>query len=171
MCIPEVTGSLSADITVCCGIEKDVSDVLHIKAMEALKKPILGICRGMQLVNGLAGGSMVEDIPAFTESTIVHFSPVVPAWLQTHQVTVDKDSALGRIFPQRTFGVNSFHHQCVATPGEDIKLIAWSDDGLVEGFEREEPYCLGIQWHPEYLYEKDPKQLDIIVHFIDKCKK
>ncbi|HIY08448.1 MAG TPA: gamma-glutamyl-gamma-aminobutyrate hydrolase family protein [Firmicutes bacterium] len=151
-------------------IEKDESDVRYIRAMVQLGKPMLGICRGMQLMNGLAGGEMVEDIPAFTDSKIVHFSPVVPAWLATHQVRVDPDSGLGKVFPQGSFGVNSFHHQCVKTPGKGMRIIAWGEDGLAEATEGEAPYCLGVQWHPEYLYEKDPQQLEILRYFIGKCR-
>ena len=150
-------------------IEKDESDIRYIRAMERLAKPMLGICRGMQLMNGLAGGTMVEDIPAFTDSKVVHFSSVVPAWLAIHKVRVETGSCLETLFPQGIIQVNSYHHQCVEQPGEGMRIIAWAEDGLVEGIERETPYCLGIQWHPEYLFEKDPEQLKILAYFVERC--
>lgn len=151
-------------------IEKDVADVCYIRAMVQLGRPMLGICRGMQLMNALLGGTLVEDIPTCTASQLVHFSPVVPAWLPTHQVELlpgELADALGKA----PVMVNSFHHQCVESPAPGLSVAARSPDGLVEALEGGTPYVLGIQWHPEYLFEKFPGQLEIFRLFIEKGRK
>lgn len=146
--------------------EKDDSDVLFLQAMLELGKPILGLCRGMQLVNVLLDGTLLEDIKAFSQSTIQHFSPVAPDWLCTHTVTATPDSEVALALGSDAIPVNSFHHQCVETPGRGLRATAHGADGLIEAIESLSPYILGLQWHPEFLYMRSEGQLALIRRFI-----
>jgi putative glutamine amidotransferase len=150
-------------------VEKDRSDVLYLRAMLKLGKPIFGICRGMQLVNVLLGGTLLEDIPAYGKTTVQHFSPVVPDWLATHLVECEGESKIRGWMPEPSFMVNSFHHQCVVQPGEGMRITARCSDGIVEAIERSSPFILGTQWHPEYQYSHDPDQLLIFRGFVEQC--
>lgn len=151
-------------------VEKDNSDVLLLRAVLELQKPVLGLCRGMQLVNVLLGGTLVEDIRACTESTILHFSPVVPVWLCTHTAKAEPGSVVASVMGTEPFAVNSFHHQCVEAPGRSLRATAYGADGLIEAIEGSAPYVLGLQWHPEFLIHNFEKQLALLKAFIHAVK-
>jgi putative glutamine amidotransferase len=124
-----------------------------LRASVARNIPVLGICGGMQLMNVLRGGSLVQDLPSQRPSEVSHYQEGNKA-LPHHSVTIDIDSQLGGLVGGITLDVNSTHHQAVARLGEGLTISARAADGTVEGLEdRREAFFVGVQWHPESMRE------------------
>lgn len=118
--------------------------------------PILGICRGCQVVNVAFGGSLHQDIlTAFPESPLVHRRRIPPYYVP-HPVRVEPGSLLRSVVGADVIETNSAHHQAVDEPGEGLRPVAWTDDGIIEGIEwvGDSRFLLGIQWHPEKMAEE-----------------
>lgn len=110
-------------------------------------KPLLGICLGMQFTNVVAGGTMIQDIPSEIGTTINHRS--------YHPVQIEPGSLLAELLGAREARVLSYHHQAVDDLGENLKVIARSEDGVVEALERTDgPFGLFVQWHPEQMADR-----------------
>ncbi|AZR72319.1 hypothetical protein BBF96_02270 [Anoxybacter fermentans] len=145
---------------------------LHL-AKIALEKnlPILGICRGCQVLNVAAGGTIVQDIPSFYGKDKVHkHKQTAPRWYPTHSVEIVKGSKLEAIFKTNKITVNSYHHQSVKEPAPGFIVSAKAKDGIIEAIEGiEYKYALGIQWHPELMWQKYPQFKNLFQSFIDAC--
>ena len=126
------------------------------RALEA-DLPILGICRGIQVLNVARGGTLVQDIPSEVPETISHHV-AKPAFAIAHEIWMNPDTLLDRLM--RSGGeesdacpVNSRHHQAVKTAGEGLVVTATAPDGVIEAIEDpSRRFCLGVQWHPENFY-------------------
>jgi putative glutamine amidotransferase len=132
--------------------------------------PILGICRGIQMINVKFGGTLIQDIPSDTELERDHRQQGNRAAL-THTVTVtEPESALAGVVTG-SCRVNSLHHQAIKRVGRGLKVTAHSEDGLVEAVESAEeyPFLMAVQWHPEELVDH-PEQRKIFEQFIAKCR-
>jgi putative glutamine amidotransferase len=129
-----------------------------VLAREALARdmPLLAICRGVQLLNVAAGGTLVQDIPSHRPSDIVH-GQRQPLTSTPHTVRVQSGSALASLLGTRAAGdiaVNSRHHQSVDRVAPGFLVSAVAPDGIVEGIERTGArFCVGVQWHPENFWE------------------
>lgn len=121
-----------------------------IRHTEEKQKPLLGVCRGLQLVNIYFGGTLIPDIPAFGKFNHGRFKEGND---RNHLVDIDPNSALFKIIGTEKGEVNSAHHQSVDMPGFGLVANALSPDGIIEGMERREPegrsYLMLVQWHPE----------------------
>ncbi len=129
---------------------------LHL-AKKCLEKrvPVLGICRGCQVMNVAAGGTLWQNI----KSELLHIQRA-PYDYGFHAIKIEASSRLHRILGQSNIRVNSFHHQAVRTVGRELQSTAWSEDGMVEAIEHEgHPFWLGVQWHPELMHDKNSKKL------------
>ena len=114
-------------------------------------KPILGICGGEQLMNVAAGGDLIQDINASVETNIEHEQPN-PRNEVSHEVDIKINSKLFQIIKKDKIKVNSAHHQSVKNTGENFAVSAFASDEVIEAIEHTlHPWCLGIQWHPEFL--------------------
>lgn len=130
-------------------------------------KPMLGICGGMQLLNVLNGGSLIQDIPSHYESNIAH--SVKDRCVEAHNVEIKEDSDLFKIVKVKKFGVNTAHHQGVKKVGNNMVVNAVADDKMIEGIEHKtQKFCLGVQWHPEYLVTE--ADFRIIEAFVKACR-
>ncbi len=115
------------------------------------KLPILGICRGMQLLNVADDGKLFQDIYSQNENLLEHRQQVMNSH-KIHKVTCTENSHLFSIFGETTFLVNSLHHQGVSSLGKNMIATAKSSDGIIEAIEHKTlPFVLGVQWHPEWL--------------------
>lgn len=131
--------------------------------------PLLGICRGMQILALAAGSSIFQDIKSQTSSPLKH-SQQAPRFHPTHYVDVAEGSRLYQLTGQKQLLVNSFHHQAVASPGADVLVSAKSADGLIEAIEhKSHPFAIGLQWHPEAM--KDTAQKAIFQGFLNAASK
>lgn len=136
------------------------------------QKPVLGICRGAQLINVALGGSLYQDILTQHDGAIVHLNRALYDQHQ-HPIRLQPDSALARLYPGVTTPlVNSIHHQAVKQLGRDLLVEAVAEDGIIEAIRwRGSSYAVGIQWHPEF-HGPDAELLDstpILQDFLDAC--
>lgn len=131
-------------------------------------KPILGICRGFQMVNVLCGGTLHQDIKEMQTCRHMDF---FSRTRDTHTVTLEKDTKLYEIFNADTIRVNSMHHQAVDLVGEGLVTAAKSEDGFVEAVERaDHPFCVCVQWHPEHMSRKSAAQQRLFQAFVRACE-
>ncbi len=114
-------------------------------------KPILGICGGEQLMNVATGGDLIQDINASVNTSIEH-EQINPRNEVSHEVIIKNNSKLFQIIKKDKIKVNSAHHQSVKKTGENFAVSAFASDKVIEAIEHiRHPWCLGIQWHPEFL--------------------
>ncbi len=131
--------------------------------------PILGICRGCQMLNVALGGSLYQDLAQQRRCEVVHRAGrgQPPA---RHPVRVEPGSKLSAILGVEELEVNSYHHQGIRELGSGLRAVAWSPDGLVEAVELpEKPFVLGVQWHPERDFDK-PEQRRLLRAFVAAAK-
>lgn len=131
-------------------LEKDL-----IRLAQERDLPLLGICRGCQMLNAALGGSLFTDIPGQFRTRIVHSQPdtQVP-WFLVHDVEITAGSGLFGIIGQSTLRVNSRHHQAIKELAPGLRVTARARDGLIEGVEHPDwRFCQGVQWHPESLQD------------------
>jgi len=145
-------------------IKRDQLEIDWVK--KALKKtiPLIGICRGAQLINVVSGGSLFQDIRSLRQRTDNR-----PGLLPTKQVQVSKGSLLARILNTRHLRVNSLHHQSIRMTGANLKVVGWDLDNITQAVESKEDNIIGLQWHPEYLIYL-PSQFAIF-RWLVKCTK
>ena len=140
----------------------------------ARRAPILGICRGVQMINVKFGGSLYQDMKEDAEPKLEHRQTDSGYSRQaaTHGVLVtDPESQLGSIV-QGACRVNSLHHQAVKRVGRGLRVTARSEDGFVEAVESAEayPFLMAVQWHPEEMVNDSAQQREIFVRFVTKCR-
>lgn len=143
---------------------------------KALKKgdlPILGICNGMQLINALHKGKVIQHIPddtRFIDHEQSHHPDFTDYAKPYHDVIIEKDSKLFEIIGEQKIKTNSSHHQAVKEVGSQIKISGKAEDGIIEAIEHKtHPFCLGVQWHPEFEATKADKK--IFSAFASACQK
>ncbi len=118
--------------------------------------PLLGICRGAQMINVARGGTLVQDIPTSVGRDVSHDDRQRPRDVLAHTVRLAQGSALRRTLGGEQVEVNSFHHQAVDRLGEGLVATAWASDGVVEGIELPgDTFVLGVQWHPEAFWKTE----------------
>ncbi|MCX7842739.1 MAG: gamma-glutamyl-gamma-aminobutyrate hydrolase family protein [Clostridia bacterium] len=136
-------------------------------------KPLLGICRGMQVMNAAMGGTLFQDIYSQSKSnSLVKHSQDAPKWYPTHDIHIEKDSRVAASFGKHYAGVNSFHHQAVKDVAEGFKVTAMSVDGIIEAVEYEDHiFAVGVQWHPELMWQENGIYLKLFIDFVCSCVK
>ncbi|MFR1039352.1 MAG: gamma-glutamyl-gamma-aminobutyrate hydrolase family protein [Clostridium sp.] len=157
-----------------CGIPCSSRDKMEAYLFEkALQedKPVFGICRGVQLMNVLLGGTLYQDLPTEHPSKTEHHM-ASPYDRPVHKVTVKEETLLADIIGAGEHGVNSYHHQAVKDLAPKAEAMAYSEDGLVEAIAvPDKTFIVGVQWHPEFAFEKDPECRAIVQAFVDACSK
>jgi len=119
--------------------------------------PVLGICRGSQMLNVALGGTLIQDIPSAVPEHASHDDPERPRAAIAHRVRVDAGSRLASILGRTDLEVNSFHHQAVDRLGRGLVVTARAEDGVIEGIELPSArFVVGVQWHPE-AFVKSPE--------------
>jgi len=163
---PEFYGARRGEKCGECCVERDRMDSLLLKEAVAEDKPVLGICRGIQLMNAAMGGGLYQDLPTEYKSGVEHhMSP--PYDRAAHYVKIVKDTLLYGVFGEEKIGVNSYHHQAVKKLSPAFKASAISEDGLVEGiYMPDRKFIVGVQWHPEFFYEKDIFSRKLVAAFV-----
>ena len=134
-------------------------------------KPVLGICRGLQLLNVLYGGTLYQDLPEeYPQKSEIDHHMTAPYDRTVHGVTIKPESPLRQLLGKTKLQVNSYHHQGICALGTGLKVMAVSDDGLVEGiYDPEKKFVWGVQWHPEFIYQKDEDARRIFLAFVEAC--
>jgi putative glutamine amidotransferase len=132
----------------------DAFELALCRQADARGLPILGICRGAQVLNVARGGTLHQHVPELGDGMLKH-RQLEPGDRTTHTVDVSADSALAQITGAGAVQVNSFHHQAVDRLGLALGPVAWAEDGLVEAIEDlDGRFVLGVQWHAETLIER-----------------
>lgn len=133
-------------------------------------KPVLGICRGIQLINAALGGTLYQDIPTEYPSKIEHHQ-TPPYDKIAHMVFVERKSPLWKMVEQEEIPVNSYHHQAIRELAPGLKAAAKSEDGLIEAVYMEgKRLLLALQWHPEFSYRTDGNARKIFRGFVEACR-
>jgi putative glutamine amidotransferase len=134
-------------------------------ALARSDRPLLCICRGMQVLNVVCGGTLHTHIPdRFGDQVDHRLPPRVPT---RHRVRLADGSRLAKILATTAIEACSWHHQAVDRVGERLRPVAWADDEVIEAVEHERhPWCVGVQWHPEMQLD-DSAQLRLFHAFVD----
>ncbi len=153
--------------------ERDGFEIAITQKMLKLNKPILGICRGIQILNIAAGGDMYQDLYSQIEKRLLQHTQQSPRWHATHFVHIKKGTLLGDIIQKEKVKVNSFHHQAVRNIPNEFEVSARASDGIIEAVESKiHSFVMGVQWHPECMTARnDPASAAIFKAFIKACKK
>ena len=133
--------------------------------------PVLGICGGMQAMNVALGGSLIQDISSQVTSSLPHRSPL-PATQLSHPIDIASRSRLEKIIGTPRIRVNSSHHQSVKHVAPSLVVSAVAPDGIVEAIESpDHPFLLGVQWHPEFLYDRHEAQRRLFMAFLKAARR
>lgn len=158
----------AAHTTVKRNSKRSIFEKALLEAFLPTNKPVLGICGGHQLINIIYGGSIIQDIASMHTTTIKHSQTVAPTEA-AHQIAIEPNTMLSNFYQESTTaGINSSHHQAINKVGSGLIVSARSEDGIIEAIENpNHPFCLGVQWHPEYLVH----ELDglIFKNFVKAC--
>ena len=158
-----------------CGNVSPARDKMEISLLPMimeLQKPILGICRGIQVLNIALGGNIWQDIPSQVtrDFPLAHSQPFSYD-MPCHTVVLTEGSLLARISESSSIKVNSMHHQAVKDLAPGLIASAYSTDYLIEALEMPDyPFFIGVQWHPEYLWEKNKEAFRLFQTFVKACK-
>lgn len=149
---------------------RDEMEALLLPLVMEQGKSILCICRGIQAVNVILGGTLYQDLPTQHPSEIAHRQPE-PFDMPSHSVTVLPDTPLADLVGSGELMVNSIHHQAIKTLAPPLKVMAKSPDGVIEaawlpGY----PYLRAYQWHPEYLHKKDASSRALFHDFLQSVR-
>lgn len=147
--------------------ELDALQMVLVPRAVSRDLPVLGICRGIQVINVALGGNLVQDIPTQCPQSHTHrMDPPFDA--PRHDVSIVEGSPLGRLLDgEPSMGVNSKHHQALRELAPGIEPMAWSDDGLVEAvWMPQKSYVWAVQWHPELMFASDSHQRRLIESFV-----
>ena len=155
------------------GIEpvRDAHEIRLVKkVLDEMDIPVMGICRGMQLLNVAYGGTLYQDLEQQRKKEFNHCMEMYPKYNSTHDVVLQDQSFLKSIFQKSTIGVNSLHHQGIKTLGKGFAVTGTASDGLTEGIELSGDRCVfGVQFHPEMMVDNDPELRKIFEAFVKKC--
>jgi len=159
----------------CGGIHpsRDEAEMLLAKSAYENNVPLLGICRGCQVINAALGGTLYQDIPFQLEPKdgvkIIHSQTTIPPEYPIHRVRISKDSRLYDCLGQEEILVNSLHHQAAKAIAPDFFASAHAEDGIVEAVEpiSKDRFFLGVQWHPEAMFRNDENSRRLFRYFID----
>lgn len=157
-----------------CGVlcpERDGMEPALFRKALALRKPMLGICRGAQLFNVLMGGTLYQDLPSEYPSDVNHHE--TPPYDKTaHTVSLMAGGLLAGIVGADSMNVNSYHHQGIREVGQGLLAEAKAPDELVEAVSvKDNPFALAVQWHPEFSRLSDVNSGRIFQSFVEACQK
>ncbi|MFS0780241.1 gamma-glutamyl-gamma-aminobutyrate hydrolase family protein [Bacillus sp. 1P06AnD] len=151
-------------------VERDQMEQTLVKYAMEKKMPIIGTCRGLGTLNTALGGSMIQDIEK--DHNAIKHNQKNSRKQPSHKIEIKTGSRLHQLMKSSSANVNSKHHQAIKEVAPSCKVAASAEDGVVEAIEGKDPsqFILGLQFHPEELYEKDEKMKNILTGFIEACK-
>ena len=152
---PELYHEVPLPGLVDCCPKRDAMEMIVLRNAVAGDQPVLGICRGIQLINVYFGGTLYQDIPSQHPSGVCHHQPA-PYDRPVHEVTVDPASPLYGCLNVARLAVNSCHHQAVRRLADGLRPMAEAPDGLVEAlWKPDSRFLWAVQWHPEFSFRTD----------------
>ena len=151
---------------------RDAQELMLVRLAVDRQIPVLGICRGIQVLAAALGGKLYQDIRSQHDGECIEHSQTIARGLPSHDVRLVKDSLLYSLFGKEVLAVNSFHHQAVKEAPEGFRVTAMAPDGIIEGIESTafRP-ILGVQWHPEcFILENDRTMMPVFGWLIGQAK-
>jgi putative glutamine amidotransferase len=150
--------------------ERDEFDNALLKTALKQHIPVLGVCRGHQFLNVFHGGTLHQDIERGIKNAYEHKQSGNHEF-GTQSILIKKDSWLYKVLGKDQLVVNSLHHQSVKDLAPGFKITAEARDGVIEGIEKKEgSFCVGVQWHPEMMHERNSEMMKLCKAFIKVCK-
>ncbi len=160
---PSLYGGFSHKEIYGVDIGRDQSEIFGVKYAIESRLPLLGICRGIQVINVALGGTLMEHLPDHVGESVLHRFPEKKESI--HLVRIAPGSFVQKIFGQEELDVPSCHHQAIHTLASPLKGVAYAPDRIIEAVEiPEHPFFIGVQWHPEL--SDDPLQQKLFDAFI-----
>lgn len=154
---------------------RDDSELYLARKAVATGKPLLGICRGLQVINVALGGTLIQDVPDVVGGPLGHNdSATNEDWEHmAHDLKLVPDSQLAGMLGTDRIPVNSLHHQAIGELGRGLRPVAWSDDGIIEAIEGDGPnFMIAVQCHPEALRGgADPRWQHMFDRFVARCRR
>ena len=149
-------GSVATPFDGAPNVMRDAYELLLMQVAVEQRKPVFGICRGMQLINVFFGGTICQDLPSFWQSRtgcfpLLDHSRPDKKWEPVHAIKIDEHSRLAQVLGDTHVSVNSTHHQAVDRLGGGLRAVAWSADGVIEAIESDSYPIAAVQFHPERL--------------------
>ena len=151
-------------------MEQDVFEIQMIKSCVAAKKPVFGICRGMQIVNVAYGGNMIQDIPSQTKSVQAHVGSMDDRDEPFHWVELKEGSKIRELMGADKIMTNTFHHQAVKDIARGFTVTGVAADGIVEAMECMEKKILCVQFHPENMAQRFGDFVNLFRWLVDNCQ-
>ena len=156
-----------------CGPQNAQRDAMEWKLLEAAlaaNKPVLGVCRGIQMLNCVLGGTLYQDIPSQYETDLTHAMPQPPYNRTAHPIRIVEGTPLGELSPLE--GVNSRHHQAVLDLAPGLTPMAYASDGILEAvWMPEKDFVWAVQWHPEAFWEEEGGNLELFRKLVEAAKR
>lgn len=151
---------------------RDAFEINLLTTMLKKNKPILGVCKGMQMINVALGGDLYQDIAAQFKDEPIQHKQQAKIIHPTHPIHIKAGTKLQRMICGRVLYVNSYHHQAVRKLGENLIVSSNATDGTIEAIESTaHSFVVGVQWHPEFLMRlNDTTSLTIYEYFISQCR-
>lgn len=149
--------------------EQDLMEMELLRLAVQKGIPVLGICRGMQLMNITFGGGLIQDIYAQQKATVGHKQDSSIRSQATHSAKMLEGSLLESLLGKEPLYVNSYHHQALAKVADCFTVSATASDGIIEAIEAPEQQMLGVQWHPEEMYIRYPRFANLFRYLVEKA--
>ena len=166
---PAIYGAEKTEVCGECSPERDTMERLLLDVSMKRDMPVLGICRGIQFINAVLGGTLWQDIPRQFSDKFTHCQEP-PYEIPVHDVIIVRDSPLYQLLKKDSTAVNSYHHQGVRELSPKLKSMASASDGLVEAvYSPEHKFIWAVQWHPEFSYKTDENSRLIFKEFVNCC--
>ena len=150
--------------------QKDAFEIALVKETKAAGKPVLAICRGLQVYNVALGGTLYQDLVAQNPDARLRHAQAAPGNFPTHHVTVTPDSHLATLVGTSSY-VNSRHHQAIRQPAPGLKVTATATDGVIEALESvADSQFVGVQWHPENMWTVQTEQFSFFADLVKRAQ-
>ncbi len=152
--------------------ERDAFELEMLATIFKYNKPVLGICKGMQMINVALGGDLYQDITEQFKNKRVQHKQQAKTIHPTHPICIERGTRLQKIINEEKLYVNSYHHQAVRRLGDSLTASGHATDGIIEAIESTAySFVIGVQWHPEFLLQSnDTVSLKIYKSFIHHCQ-
>lgn len=149
--------------------DRDRVEFFMVRTAVAQQKPMLAICRGLQVFNVALGGTLYRDLHTYKAEAIKHdYYRVHPRNYLSHTIELEGDSLVARRLGKTQTWVNSLHHQGIRDLAPDLRAAGYAPDGLIEAIELPgHPFAVGVQWHPENLLQDDPAMLALFTGLVE----
>ncbi len=148
--------------------KRDEYDAVLLKEAKKRGIPILGVCRGLQIINAFEGGTLYQDMSLIKGDVLKHWQNASMSE-KTLKIKIEEGSILSKIYPSEIM-INSFHHQAIKDIAEGYKVIASSSDGVIKAIEKDDySFLVGVQWHPEMLNRNCEEAKKIFKFFISQA--